>query len=84
LCHGKTRAWRFTIDQVLPEIPYLTRLDLFILLAMNMVFINLAESVTTGHLFTQGGEKLAIRIDSYGRWIYLILLIGMVLFTLVI
>lgn len=76
-------AFRFTIDQVLPEIPYLTRLDLFILLAMIMVFSSLAESVTTGHLFKNGREKLAIKIDSYGRWIYLILLLGVILFSLV-
>ena len=75
-------AFRFTVDGILPEIPYLTRLDLFILLSMLMVFGNLVESVATAHLFATGRETLAVKIDVWGRWIYLVVLAGVVALTL--
>jgi len=77
-------AFRFTVDRLLPEISYLTRLDLFILFSMVLVFANLTESVATAHLYSTGRERIAIRIDAYGRWLYLVVLAAVIFFTLMI
>lgn len=76
-------AFQFSIDQLLPQIPYLTRLDQFILLSMIMVFANLVESVTTSYLYYSDRKELSLKVDRYGRWIYLAALLALILFTLV-
>ena len=77
-------AYRFTVDRLLPEISYLTRLDLFILLSMVLVFADLMESATTAYLHTSGRELIAARLDTHGRWLYPAALTAVIFFTLVI
>ena len=60
-----------SIADTLPEVPYLSRANRFILLCVILVFVALAQSVVTSHYVQTDREKLAFTLDRWGRWIYL-------------
>jgi hypothetical protein len=62
------------ISALLPRVSYLTRLDRFILLSIILVFITLGESVLTATLAHKEKKDLALKIDRWSRYVYLILL----------
>ena len=63
-------AYRFAIDSQLPLLPYMTRLDVFILASTLLVFFSLIEVVATIILDNTQKKKRAVRIDRYCRVIF--------------
>src|SRR5712671_1716106 len=63
-------AYRFAIDSQLPLLPYMTRLDAFILISTLLVFFSLIEVVVTIILDNGQKKKRAVRIDRYCRVIF--------------
>src|SRR6266478_5952647 len=63
-------AYRFAIDSQLPVLPYMTRLDVFILASTLLVFFSLIEVVATLILDNTQKKKRAVRIDRYCRVIF--------------
>lgn len=63
-------AYRFAISSVLPPIPYMTKLDIFITGSTIIVFLSLAESVITGSLADNDHNKLAEKIDTLARALF--------------
>lgn len=76
-------AFRFSLQVMLPRVSYPTRADIFLLGVTLLVFAALGEVVVTARLTRQGGEELALAIDRWGRWIYLILFALISVFALV-
>ncbi len=63
-------AFMLSLNRLLPRISYLTDADKFILGSVVLVFLALAESVTTSRLHQSDRGPLARRIDLHARWIY--------------
>jgi hypothetical protein len=63
-------AYRFAVDSQLPLLPYMTRLDVFILTSTLLVFFSLIEVVATIILDNTQKKKRAQRIDFYCRFIF--------------
>jgi hypothetical protein len=61
-------AYRFSLGSILPPVPYLTRMDAFLTSAFVLVFLALAEAVTTSAIADRGNASLAGRIDAAARW----------------
>jgi gamma-aminobutyric acid receptor subunit beta len=63
-------AYRFAVDSQLPLLPYMTRLDAFILTSTSLVFFSLIEVVATIILDNTQKKKRAQKIDLYCRFIF--------------
>lgn len=63
-------AYRFAIDSQLPRLPYMTRLDVFILTSTLLVFLSLIEVLVTTILDHNQQVARAKRIDRYCRVIF--------------
>src|SRR5467141_1596491 len=63
-------AYRFAIDSQLPRLPYMTRLDVFILASTLLVFFSLIEVLATTILESNRQAERAVRIDRYCRVIF--------------
>jgi hypothetical protein len=63
-------AYRFAVDSQLPLLPYMTRLDAFILTSTLLVFFSLIEVIATIILVNTQKKKRAQRIDFYCRFIF--------------
>lgn len=63
-------AYRFAIDSQLPLLPYMTRLDAFVLASTLLVFFSLVEVVVTIALDNGQKRKRAKRIDFFCRVIF--------------
>ncbi len=76
-------AYRFSIDSQLPLLPYMTRLDVFILTSTLLVFFSLVEVVVTIMLDNGQKKKRAKRIDGFCRVIFpgVFLLASIVIFA---
>ena len=77
-------AYRYSIDQILPQISYLTRIDLFILLSTILVYITLIETAIATALHNREKNHLARRLDWICRIVFPILFAICVVGTLVI
>jgi len=77
-------AFQFAINNSLPRIFYLTRIDLFILCSTTIVFLALIEAITTSTLTRHGNTKLAIAIDMWAKRIFPPCFILLGLYTLLI
>jgi hypothetical protein len=64
-------AYHIALTNQLPDIPYLTRMDLFLFCSTLLVFLSLIEVVLTSHLATIGRLKLARRVDQVSRLLFL-------------
>ncbi|MBK1791859.1 hypothetical protein [Persicirhabdus sediminis] len=62
-------AYRFAIAKDMPVVPYLTRIDIFILGSTLAVFVTLNEAVITAALTHNKKSQLAHRIDYIFRFI---------------
>jgi hypothetical protein len=60
-------AYRFMLGNLIPRLPYMTRMDYFTLGSTVLVFFMLIEVVTTSFLARHGMEKTARRMDRLGR-----------------
>ena len=63
-------AYRFMVAADLPEIPYLTRMDIFILGGTLVVFLILVVAVATVYLASSGRLGLALTIERHCRWAF--------------
>jgi hypothetical protein len=63
-------AYRFATDNQLPRLPYMTRLDAFILMGTALIFFSLIEVITTTILETNRRARLAKTIDRYCQLIF--------------
>jgi len=63
-------AYRFSTDNQLPRLPYMTRLDTFILMGTVLIFFSLIEVITTTVLETNHRAPLAKTIDRCCRLIF--------------
>jgi len=63
-------AYRFAIGADVPKLPYLTRLDFFVMAATLLVFAGLIEVVISSIQEKRGNEKIARKIDIWSRWLF--------------
>jgi Neurotransmitter-gated ion-channel ligand binding domain/Neurotransmitter-gated ion-channel transmembrane region len=63
-------AYRFSTDNQLPRLPYMTRLDAFILMGTVLIFFSLIEVISTTVMETSHRAPLAKTIDRYCRLIF--------------
>ena len=63
-------AYRFAVDSQLPRLPYMTRLDAFILTSTLLVFFSLIEVLVTTILDNNQQTQRAKKIDRYCRVIF--------------
>jgi Neurotransmitter-gated ion-channel ligand binding domain/Neurotransmitter-gated ion-channel transmembrane region len=63
-------AYRFSVDADVPELPYLTRLDDFVLMSSLVVFLSLIEVMVTTKLAHRDRTRQARIIDRWCRWIF--------------
>lgn len=60
-------AYRFMLGNLIPRLPYMTRLDHFTLGSTILVFLTLLEVVVTTNFALREREKVARRIDNWCR-----------------
>jgi hypothetical protein len=63
-------AYRFLLDQSLPPVSYLTRLDHFLLGATVLVFVALIQVTMTGAMNDEHHLQKAARINRISRWLF--------------
>jgi hypothetical protein len=63
-------AYRFAIDGDVPKLPYLTRLDAFVLMSTVLVFLSIIEVMVTTKLASMDRTSLARTIDRRSRWAF--------------
>ncbi len=69
-------AYRFMLGDLLPRLPYMTRMDFFTLAATTLVFLAFVEVVTTTILVYKKKAELARKIDICARSIFPIVYIS--------
>ncbi len=74
-------AYRFVLGRLLPNLPYLTRLDIFSLSATFLVFLAMIEVVITSNLATKGKGEQSKRVDRFCRWAFPVVFAGVFWFT---
>jgi hypothetical protein len=74
-------AFRTALRVSLPHVSYLTKADVFILGCTLIVFLALAHAVASGRLARSGRESLARRMDRVGRWVYVLVFVGVLALT---
>ena len=62
-------AYRFAVESNIPKLPYLTRLDAFILMGTLLVFLSLIEVLVVTKMAKRDQLKQARAIDRRCRWI---------------
>ena len=63
-------AYRFMLGNLIPRLPYMTRLDYFTLGSTTLVFLTLMEVIITTSLAIRANEKIARRIDYWCRFAF--------------
>ena len=63
-------AYRFMLSNLLPRLPYMTRMDLFTLGSTALVFLTLVEVLITTKLVRIEKEKPGRRIDAWCRFVF--------------
>jgi hypothetical protein len=63
-------AYRFAVDSDVPKLPYLTKLDAFLLMSSLLVFFSLIEVLVTTKFSNRNRLALAHAIDRRCRWIF--------------
>jgi len=63
-------AYRFLLDQSLPPVSYLTRLDGYLLGATVLVFVALVQVTATTAMNDGGGLRSAERVNRISRWLF--------------
>ena len=70
-----TIAYRFLLANLLPKLPYMTRMDYFTLFSTVLVFAALVEVIITSSLSHANRDQLAQRIDRWSRVVFPILFV---------
>jgi hypothetical protein len=76
-------AYRFAVGSELPNIPYLTRMDYFLLASTVLVFASLIEVTITAYYARADRVDRALRIDRWARWLFVGTFIFFMLYALV-
>jgi hypothetical protein len=74
-------AYDISLGYRLPEIPYLTRMDIFIFGSTIIVFASLLEVVVTSHLAGTGRASRGRQIDVKCRWLFPIAFVFLIVFA---
>lgn len=75
-------AHRFVIKGELPNLPYLTTMDYFLLGSTLMVLLGLIEVVIVHHVVSRGDEAKALRLNHIFRWSYPLPFLALLAFVL--
>jgi len=75
-------AYRFMVGAGIPVIPYLTRMDLFILGSTILVFLALIQAVLTSLMLNSGKAKRARWLDRVCRLLFPAVFLAMIYFSL--
>lgn len=62
-------AYRFAVESNIPKLPYLTRLDAFIVMGTLLVFVSLIEVIVVTKMATRDRLEQARAIDRRCRWV---------------
>lgn len=62
-------AYRFALAGMLPRLPFLTTLDVFVMASTIMVFLAMVEVIYTTYLITNNRAEKAQLIDQIARWL---------------
>jgi len=73
-------AYRLLLANFTPRLSYLTRLDFFVFSSTILVFLSLVTVVVISRLMLRQKEALAVKLDTYARWVLPILFLGVVIF----
>ncbi|MBT8115462.1 MAG: hypothetical protein KJP04_08780 [Arenicella sp.] len=76
-------AYRFALAEMLPKLPFLTSLDMFVFASTILVFLAMIEVVYTAHLSTNNQLDKARLIDRNARWLAPLIYLFLVIWTLV-
>lgn len=63
-------AFQFTLADLLPRVPYVTRMDGFVAGSLISVFLALVEAVASCTLAGRGNRSLADRLDRWSRVVF--------------
>ena len=63
-------AYRFAIDSDVPKLPYLTRLDAFVLMSTLLVFVSIIQVLVTTKFASMDRIALSRTIDRHSRWVF--------------
>lgn len=63
-------AYRFAIDSQVPKVPYMTKLDQFVVMGTVLIFLALAQVVFTSWLAYTGKQEQARKIDRISRYCF--------------
>ena len=63
-------AYRFMLGELIPPLPYMTRMDYFTLGSTTLVFMTFIEVITTTILAYKQKEKIGRRIDNVSRFVF--------------
>jgi hypothetical protein len=63
-------AFLFSLNNILPPLSYLTRMDIFLFFSLALAILAFGEAVLTAVLHTSEREALALRIDRWARWLF--------------
>jgi gamma-aminobutyric acid receptor subunit beta len=58
------------LGTVLPKVPYLTRVDRFVVGSLVLVFLALVQAITSGALAAKGKQDLARKLDRWSRGVF--------------
>jgi hypothetical protein len=75
-------AFRFAIDNSLPRISYLTRLDEFVMASTVLVFLILFEVIITSRLAKTGLHERALKIDRWSRLVFPLVFVAVLIRSL--
>ena len=63
-------AYRFMLGELIPRLPYMTRMDYFTLASTILVFLTFIEVITTTILVYKGKRKIGISMDNISRFLF--------------
>jgi len=72
-------AYQFTLSFMVPRVPYLTRLDIFVFGANFLVFAALIEAVASSHITGKGRPELAQKMDYFSRFVFPLIYLSILL-----
>ena len=71
-------AFMFSLQRIIPVVPYLTRLDIFVYSALGFVFCALLESMAASTIWAHGNQTLATRMDRWSRGLFPTAFVGVI------
>jgi len=75
-------AYRFALANMLPKLPFLTTLDIFVIASTVMVFLAMVEVIYTTYLTTNNRLEKAQKIDQKARWVAPLIYLALTIETL--